>query len=141
MKNTAKRLVAGAALVALAGSSLALTGCFWDGGIDHANDTVRVSSQGVIDPDAAPIPTYVTTVEERNAALAEAAQAGAPDVPVTPADHAGRFESMGAQGCFGCHGGEGVGGAVPLPASHYVDGDAATGEMDPLRAACYTCHG
>lgn len=65
--------------------------------------------------------------------------------PLMPALHEGRYERLGAQGCFGCHGGSDevetfLAAATPLPADHYVGGDASTHEIDGPRAECITCH-
>ena len=65
--------------------------------------------------------------------------------PLMTASHEGRYESLGAAGCFGCHGGSDevevfLAAATPLPADHYVGGDASTHEIDGPRAECITCH-
>lgn len=65
--------------------------------------------------------------------------------PLMTASHEGRYESLRAAGCFGCHGGSDevevfLAAAAPLPADHYVGGDASTHEVDGPRAECITCH-
>lgn len=57
----------------------------------------------------------------------------------------GPLRALGAAGCFGCHGGSDevevfLAAATPLPADHYVGGDASTHEIDGPRAECITCH-
>ena len=80
--------------------------------------------------------------QEREDVNADVPQ-GAP--PLMPVSHEGRYESLGAAGCFGCHGGSDevevfLAAATPLPADHYVGGDASTHEIDGPRAECITCH-
>ena len=58
---------------------------------------------------------------------------------------AGCAQEMADTGCFGCHGGSDevevfLAAATPLPADHYVGGDASTHEIDGPRAECITCH-
>ena len=65
--------------------------------------------------------------------------------PLMPASHEGRYERLGANGCYGCHGSSDTAEvllsmATPLPADHYVGGDAATRAIDGPRAECITCH-
>ena len=53
--------------------------------------------------------------------------------------------ALGANGCNGCLGSSDWGEvhlslATPLPADHYVGGDAATRAIDGPRAECITCH-
>ncbi len=99
---------------------------------------------------AACAPTVVASTEDAGGQSAATAGVEAPaseldGIPSnTPADHQGRFESMGGEGCATCHGTTDgkttAGGGAMLPEDHYVDGSYTTGEIDPVRLQCNTCH-
>lgn len=78
-----------------------------------------------------------------NGAVAETTPAGAP--PLMPAGHDGRYENLGPEGCYGCHGANEkanpmLASASVMPADHYVNGDAASLQLDPTHVECQTCH-
>lgn len=65
--------------------------------------------------------------------------------PLMPPTHEGRYDSLGADGCYGCHGANDqanpmLTGSVALPDDHYLNADAQTKEVDPVREQCITCH-
>lgn len=78
---------------------------------------------------------------DNDAALASAA--------AVPDEHLGMYETSGTTAtCESCHAtsekGDGAAnssdGAPAMPSIHYVDGDAASGEVDGAYSQCYTCH-